>query len=420
MAQVLCPPYDVLSPAQRDEYYRRHTRNAVRIVLNRAEGQARYSEAAAELQGWLQDGTMRRDAAPSFYVHRQTFDVPTRDGSSPMSRLGLLAAVRLEPWDSGAVRPHEHTMPGPKQDRLALLRAAQADTEPIWVFHPDPGRTLLAALQAIAADPASLDATFHPVPGINGQQTAERHELWRVEYPGTVQRLAAAATAVQLYIADGHHRYETALHHAEEVGGGPDDATRFKLMLLSAVEDPGLVVLPTHRLVRLPQGQTLGGMLARLEEWGWTSEQPASLEPLMDRLRRPAGSGSLGFGLLAERRFSYLEGPVPSAEVEGLAPSISAVDVGLLHQGVLRPLLGIGPVELAAGELVSYSRDAQEVQELVGRGDFDLGILTRAPTLQQVQAVADAGETMPQKSTYFWPKPASGLLMMLQLPGDPL
>jgi uncharacterized protein (DUF1015 family) len=141
---------------------------------------------------------------------------------------------------------------------------------------------------------------------------------------------------------------------------------------------------------------------------------------LTDRLRRPAAPGTLGFGLLADRRLSYLEGPVPNTHVQGLAPSISAVDVGLLHHAVLRPLLGIGPEELAAGELVSYSRNAREVQELVGRGDFDLGILTRAPTLEQVQAVADAGENMPQKSTYFWPKPASGLLMMLQPPGEPL
>jgi uncharacterized protein (DUF1015 family) len=419
LGQVVCPPYDVISPAQQEAYYQRDPHNAVRIVLNRGGGEARYSEAAGELRRWLAEGTLRRDAEPSFHVHRQSFDVPGPEGPRRVSRLGLLAAVRLQPWSDGAVKPHEHTMPAPKQDRLSLLRATQADTEPIWVFHPDSGRNLLAVLEAIAAEPAQLDAAFSPLPDVEGDQAAERHELWRVSYPATVERLASAASAAQVYIADGHHRYETALHHAQEVGGGPDDATRFKLMLLSAVEDPGLLVLPTHRLVRLPHGQTLDGLL-RLEEWGWTSEHPGDLEQLTDRLRRPAAPGTLGFGLLADRRLSYLEGPVPNTHVQGLAPSISAVDVGLLHHAVLRPLLGIGPEELAAGELVSYSRNAREVQELVGRGDFDLGILTRAPTLEQVQAVADAGENMPQKSTYFWPKPASGLLMMLQPPGEPL
>jgi uncharacterized protein (DUF1015 family) len=390
----------------------------VRIVRNAAEGDARYTDAAGALRDWLASGALRRDAEPSLYVHRHTFEVAGRDGTAAMSRLGLLAAVRLEPWSTGAVKPHEHTMPGPKQDRLALMRATQADTEPIWVFHPDPERAVLSALEAIAAEPPHLDATFEPVPGVKGAERPERHELWRVSYPATIERLVRTASAVQLYIADGHHRYETALHHAEEVGGGPDDASRFKLMLLSAAEDPNLLVLPTHRLVRLTGGASLGSLLASLDQWGWSTEQFASLDDLVDRLRQPTRPGILGFGLLAERRFSYLEGAVPAEQLAGLAPSIAGLDVGVLHQGVLRPLLGIGEEELAAAEVISYSRDAREVAELVRRGDFDLGILTRPPFLGQVQAVADAGQNMPQKSTYFWPKPASGLLMMLQPPGE--
>jgi len=373
-----------------------------------------------ELRAWLADGQLRRDDAPAFYVHRQTIDVGSVDGPYRSSRVGLLAAVRLEPWSAGAVRPHEHTMPGPKQDRLALMRATAADTEPIWVFHPDPDRAVLSALEAIAAEPPHLSATFRPVPNVEGEESEDTHELWRVTYPATVARLSAAASAVQLYIADGHHRYETPLHHANEVGGGPDDASRFKVMLLSAVEDPGLLVLPTHRLLRMPAGHSLGAFLGELQAWGWSSEQPATLAGLVARLRVPAGPGNLGFGLVAERRHTYLEGPVPAEQIAGLARSIAALDVGLLHEGVLRPLLGIGREELAAGEVIAYSRDPTEVAQLVRGGEYDLGILTRAPSLQQVQAVADAGESMPQKSTYFWPKPASGLVMMLQPPGEAL
>lgn len=420
LAATLSPPYDVISPAQQDAYYARGAHNAVRIVLNRAEGDARYSEAAAELAGWLADGTLRRDEEPSYYVHRHTFDIPAAEGAIRMSRVGLLAAVRLEPWAAATVRPHEHTMPGPKQDRLALMRATGADTEPIWVFHPDPDRAVLSALEAIAAEPAHVVAHFKPVPGVDGVETEETHELWRVSHPATVARLTAAAAAAQLYIADGHHRYETALHHADELGGGPDEASRFKVMLLSAVEDPGLLVLPTHRLLKMPAGHSLGEFLGQLSDWGWVSEQPATLEDLAARLRTPAAPGNLGFGLVAERRHTYLEGPVPPENIDGLAPSIAALDVGLLHQGVLRPLLGIGDAELAAGDVIAYSRDAAEVEALVRSGAYALGILTRAPTLAQVQAVADAGENMPQKSTYFWPKPASGLVMMLQPPGEVL
>ena len=418
LASVLSPPYDVISPQQQEAYYARDLHNAVRIVLNHAPGEARYTEAAKDLRAWLAEGILRRDAEPGFYVHRETFEVPASGTSTPTSRVGLLAAVRLEPWSSGAVKPHEHTMPGPKHDRLELMRATKADTEPIWVFHPDPNRKLLAALDAIVAEPPSISAAFHPVPGVDGDDRVETHEVWRVWHPATVARLAAAASSVQLYIADGHHRYETALHHAAEVGGGADDASRFKVMLLSAVEDPGLLVLPTHRMVTLPLGRSLGEFLAGLVSWGWTSEQPAGLEDLVARLRRPSAPGALGFGLYADGRYTYLEGRVPPAETTGLAPSVAALDLGLLHRGVLRPLLGIGEEELAAGALVAYSRDPLEVKQRVTRGDFDLGILTRAPTLAQVAAVADAGENMPQKSTYFWPKPASGLVMMLQPRGE--
>ena len=420
LGAVLCPPYDVISSAQQEAYYARDAHNAVRIVSNRAPGEGRYAEAAAALRSWLASGVLRQDEEPAFYVHRETFDVPGAAGPTQMSRIGLLAAVRLEPWSAGAVKPHEHTMPGPKQDRLSLMRATEADTEPIWVFHPDPARDLLAALEAIAAEPPDLDATFRPVPAVEGEDSVETHQVWRAAHPATVARLAAAASAAQLYIADGHHRYETALHHAAEVGGGPDDASRFKVMLLSAVEDPGLLVLPTHRLVKLPAGRSLGEFLGALVEWGWVSEQPAGLANLLARLAQPTPPGRLGFGLYAERRYTYLEGSVPPAEVGGLAPSIAALDVGLLHQGVLRPLLGIGPEELAAGNVVSYSRDALEVKAQVDGGEFDIGILTRAPTIEQVRAVADAGENMPQKSTYFWPKPASGLILMLQPPGGVL
>ena len=197
--------------------------------------------AASELRAWLSEGTLRRDERPAFYVHRQRF--------GGRARLGLLAAVRLEPWSTGAVRPHEHTMPGPKEDRLQLMQATGADTEPIWVFHPDPGAEMRGRLSVVTERPPDLAAEFTPEGG-----DAEAHELWRVDAPADVEAIAAAASALQLYIADGHHRYETALHHAEASGGGPDDATRFKLMLLTAEEDPGLSCCPPTGWCAFPMG----------------------------------------------------------------------------------------------------------------------------------------------------------------------
>ncbi len=420
LGTVLCPPYDVISPAQQEVYYAREPHNAVRIVSNRAAGDERYTQAASELREWLADGALLLGTEPAFYVHRQTFDLPGGGVQGKATRVGVIAAVRLEPWATGAVRPHEHTMPGPKEDRLRLMRATGADTEPIWCFHPDGDGAVGHALDAIIAEPPGISVLFQPVPGVDGVAAPERHELWTVQDPDIVERLRTALASVQLYIADGHHRYETALHHAREVGGNPDDATAFKLVLLSSARDPGLLALPTHRLVRLPPGHTLGGLLATLQAQGWRTEQFATLADLDARMVPPAPPGRLGFGVLAEGRFSYLEGAVDPVVVEGLAPSLASLDVALLQEGVLRPLMGIGATELADGRLVAYSREPAEVVQRVAAGEFDLGIFVRPPTLAQVQAVADEGQNMPQKSTYFWPKPASGLLMMLQAPGQPL
>ncbi len=274
-------------------------------------------------------------------------------------------------------------------------------------------------LESATAGEPMLDVAFRAEPDAGEPGPAERHQLWAVRDPARVRGLAAVAGALPLYIADGHHRYETALFHAGEAGGPDDAATRFKVMLLSAAEDPGLLVLPTHRMVRADP-ELMHGAMTRLAAEGWTNENIADLAGMTARLALPVPEAKLGFGVFTRGRFGYLEGAVPEQAIAQLAPSIAELDVGLLHEGILRPLLGIGPEELAAGERIGYARDAAEVEARVRAGEFDIGILMRPPTLTQIQAVADAGESMPQKSTYFWPKPPSGLLMALQEPGTRL
>ena len=414
MSRVLCAPYDVISPAQQAAYLARDPHNAVRIVLNPAPREARYSEAAATLRSWRDEGVLHLASRAALYVHRHTFELP---GKGRLMRTGLIAAVRLEPWSTGAVRPHEHTMPGPKQDRLQLMRATRADTEPIWVFHPDPTGEMRQRLESVTAREPMIDTEFVPEADSDEAPAAERQQLWAVDDPSETMELAAVAVALPLYIADGHHRYETALLHAEE-SGGPDDApTRFKVMLLSAAEDPGLLVLPTHRMVRTAE-QALHSAFGKLLADGWSNDDVADLDALTARLAVPAIVGTFGFGVFAGGRFGYLEGPIAAHALEEVAPSIAALDVGLLHELILRPLLGVGAAELAAGDRVAYARDPREVESRVRTGDFNLGIFIRPPTLAQIQAVADAGENMPQKSTYFWPKPASGLVMALQEPHE--
>jgi uncharacterized protein (DUF1015 family) len=307
-------------------------------------------------------------------------------------------------------------MPGPKHDRLQLLRATQADTEPIWAFHPDPTGEIRRRLELVTAREPLIDTEFIPEAASGEAPAAERHQLWAVDDPAEILGLAAVAGALPLYIADGHHRYETALFHSEQADGPDDAATRFKVMLLTAAEDPGLLVVPTHRMVRTTE-QDLHSAFTTLLAGGWSNNDIADLDVLTDRLAAPAADGKFGFGVFAGGRFAYLEGPVGVDAIQGIAPSIAALDVGLLQELILRPLLGIGTAELAAGDRVGYERDPRLVESRVRGGDFNLGIFIRPPTLAQIQAVADAGENMPQKSTHFWPKPASGLLMALQEPG---
>jgi uncharacterized protein (DUF1015 family) len=248
-----------------------------------------------------------------------------------------------------------------------------------------------------------------------GAGEPDRHELWRVEDDKTLRELSQVAARVQLYIADGHHRYETALHHAEEAGATTmDDPSRFKLMLISQLQDPGLLVLPTHRLVRVPHGFDLGTALDTLAQRGWQSVTAGDTAQLLQVLAAQPGPNNPGFGLYTPGTWAYWEGIMAGPEVERLPPSIAKLDVALIHHGILAPLLGIGEAELAAGSNVAYARDPGEVIARVDGGEFGFGLFLRPPTLAQVQAVADAGESMPQKSTFFWPKPPSGLVLALQ------
>ncbi len=230
----------------------------------------------------------------------------------------------------------------------------------------------------------------------------------------------AAGGAEQRHDGEGAAPFGEAEGQDQTAGGGREDPSRFKLMLISQLEDPGLVVLPTHRLVRAAEGHDLAGALATLAQRGWKWVPAGDTAELLDFLATTPGPNHVGFGLYAAGRPSYWEGMIVGPEVELLPRSVAALDVALIQHGILAPLLGIGEEALAAGTHVAYARDAGEVIARVDSGEFDFGLLLRPPTLAQIQAVADAGESMPQKSTYFWPKPASGLVMALQrdLPGE--
>ena len=243
IAAAICPPFDVISPAEQRELYARSSVNAIRIELADASTGDRYDQAARTLAEWRTDGTLAHDAAESFYLYRQTFE---HDGKT-FSRTIMFARLRLVPWDAGQVLPHEQTFGGPKEDRLKLLHSIRMNTSPIYLLYPDAAKRISAPLrEAMAATPEAAFASAD----------SQSHAVWQVDDAGIVAELRAAFDSEKLFIADGHHRYETALAYRDEVKAAAvswtgEEPENFVMVALTAADDPGLVVLPIHRVTNV-------------------------------------------------------------------------------------------------------------------------------------------------------------------------
>ena len=414
LADLLAPPFDVISPEAQRFLLRRHPANVVRLELGEERPDDtpkdnRYTRAAATLGRWLAEGILAVDPEPAFYLYDQEFF----QGGRLLRRRSLLARVRLEPWAKGVVRPHEHTLTAPKEDRLQLLRHCRTSFSPVFALYRDPdGRLGAAASQAVRAAP--LAQAHEP-----GGETHTLYSLADEAATGAIHDLFRDRT---LYIADGHHRYETALAYLEErraADWSGEEPENFAFMALTAAEDAGLVVLPIHRVVRLAaipddlparfeglflvedlgpvrSGGPLRDALARLSEAGSQGPAYVAVGPGPSRLR-----------LLRPRSLEALRASLPP----GTPPAWRDLDVALLQYAVLEGLLGIDAAHLARGDALEYTEDAAEALEAVASGRAPLAFLVNATPVEQILAVADAGERMPQKSTFFYPKLATGLVM---------
>jgi uncharacterized protein (DUF1015 family) len=409
LENLLAPPYDVVSPAEREALVGRSPYNIIQVELP-VGGDDRYQQAADLLAGWRRDGILAQEHAPALYVLEERFHV---DGGD-YRRLGVLAAVTVEPWSSGAVLPHEHTMPGPKVDRLRLLQATRTNVSPIFLMYDDPGGRIRTILQTVTAQEPVTTVRLEPgeIP-----HAAQESRLWPVTDQQFLETLLPAFAAAQAYIADGHHRYETALTYREEqrtahrdAPDGPWDAA---LMFLVAVDDPGLVVLPFHRVVNNVSADRLAKLPEALARRFDLRPVPAGT-PLDEALQglRQAGAGAmliagLAVGpLLARPRVDPAEA-LP-ADRSG---SWRSLDVSVLHGLVLEPLLGLGEEEIRSERYVQFTRDAAEAVASVRSGQAQLAFLLNPTRPEQVCAVARDHERMPQKSTFYYPKPLTGFVL---------
>ena len=405
LAAVTCPPYDVLSEAERRALIDRSPYATARLILPEGEGDAGYANAAQLWAGWRQSGVLLSDAAPGMYVTRTTFEEPGREGA-PLQRLGLISLLRLHPYADRVVLPHEHTLSRPKADRLNLLRATNANFESIMTLVEDEAGAFYGTLDAATqAAPPLLDFV-----AADGQ----RHELWKLEEPGTVASLAAFVADRPVYIADGHHRYETSVAFAEERGAlGSDRPEAFLLNTLVSFADPGLVLLPTHRLVRDTPSELRTTLFRHLDDLFDVQEE--SLDDVLSRLRH-AMRNQPTFGLIlpsgnayqvTARSASALDAAIPA----DVPPSLRGLDVTILQHLVLDRVLGLPASATASTERLAYTRDAEDALHRVKNAEFDLALLLGHTPVEAVRDVSQAGEVMPQKSTFFFPKLLSGLVM---------
>jgi uncharacterized protein (DUF1015 family) len=387
LPKVLAPPYDVIPPAYQAELYARDPRNVVRAVLNREPGDAAYEEAGNTYRRWLDDGVLVADREPALYLLEQCFVVPGRT----LRRYGVLARFRAEDADRRVILPHEHTRKAAKEDRYRVLRATRANFSPIFLMFPDPASRFSTLAAEAVGRPAAFAYTDDGGVG---------HRLWRITDGKTVVALQKLLAAPKAYIADGHHRHATALRYRDEVGA--DGA--WTLGYFTPMEAPGLLVQPYHRI--LSAGPSLPEARQRLEQ-GPFRVTPAADARTAARLAADS-TAPYAFALSAPGEGALVTEALPAAG-DLLDPgdplSLRALDTYFFHKGVLSRFLAVGE------DAVSYVHSLAGAEEALEAGSCRLAVLMRGTPVQQIVDVADAGESMPAKSTFFHPKLPSGLVI---------
>ena len=400
LEDLAAPPYDVISPAEQDALYAKHPANVVRLILGREDD--KYAQAASLFREWLASGVLAADDTPSFYVYRQTFSDPATGQPVP-ERLGLVCLLKLEDYSSGNVLPHEKTLSAPKADRLELLRATHAQFESIYGLFSDPD----SAVRSFILEYDDRETVIERVDGLLGST----HKIERLADSDGQAVLRELMADKAVFIADGHHRYETALNFQHESRAAhPGDAplaADFILVTLTAFEDEGLLVLPTHRMIRSVPTEQIAALTSALRENFTLS--PSSPETVDAEIAEQARSGKTAFGIVLPPGTVQLA--VLNQAVPADAAAVHRLPVSQLEVLVLDGCLGISREMVTAGGHVAYTRELAEAVSAVARGDAQAAFLLGRPTVGEIRDVSLAGDVMPQKSTFFCPKLLSGLVL---------
>ena len=413
LSRVVAPPYDVISTADQRRYYQQDEHNVVRLIAGEVRPSDtpednKYTRAAGFFRGWLAGGILRQEARPCLYVYRHQFVDPI--STQTAVRQGILGVVELEPFGRG-VLPHEQTHARAKADRLSLTRAVEANLSPVFGLYEDPQSVVASILAPVTAGQPRLS-----IVGEGGEQ----HTVWSLNGTDRFHQLAEVFRASRLYIADGHHRYETALNfrnkqRVDHPEAPPEAAFNYVLMLLVDVRDPGLRILPTHRMLHDFERFDPAALVAGLAGRHRLIPRP-DRAALLAAMEEPSLGHRIGIALPSTPSPLAGEGrgggswcTVDIDPATGTDP-VSRLDVSVLHHEILERELGLEPAEVEQERYLSYSRDVDALLDRVEAGAAQAGFLLRPPAVSDVVEVAQAGRVMPQKSTYFFPKPASGIV----------
>ena len=414
LSAVICPPYDIISPQLQQELYLRSEYNFVRIEFGRELPQDttsdnKYTRSAATIERWLREGILEVDQVPALYLYDHHFVYQKKE----YKRRGIIARVRLEEWDKMVIRPHEGTLAEPKSDRLSLLWACQANTSSILALFDDRGQGISSFLANQGQNKPLISFSSN-----NG----ERHNVWAITEPEVINQIGNSLTGQSLYIADGHHRYESALTYRREryscsasVSG--DETFNFVMMTLVDFSDPGLIVLPPHRLVRGISKSTLNRLMAELKLLFEIEELPLSMPDVWQRidslLTEEKNTVKLAlFGLTGER-FSVLRLRDFDA-VSRMIPYFHSelykrLDVSIIDHVIMEELLGLGIGEEKS--TIAFSYDRLEAINKVLNQEYQLAFILSPVKATLLKAISDSGDRLPRKSTYFYPKLPSGLII---------
>lgn len=415
LGDVVTPPYDVISAGMQDEFYERSPYNFCRVDYTKEEGPARYEIAGKVFADWLSQDILMQEREPAIYVHHHSFTLP--DGRK-IVRKGFFASRRIEDFSEGSIKPHEKTLEGPKTDRLLMTRATHCHLSPVFTLYADPHHEVSACFDRLVQSTPFIDFMSHD---------GERHQVWRLKDAQAFATIDAFLSARPLFIADGHHRYETALNYRNEVRAqNPDlpqnSAINHVLMYFSNMNDDGLIILPIHRALQGLPNFSLADFLSQVAAHfsvetltqitdAAVLAKMASLSPTHhafwiltkgDSPKDPHTSY-----LLTLERSRFLDSDLASS----LPPSLAKLDVSVLHWLIFENILGLSEASQARQENLLYYKSTQQAIEETRQGSADLTFILNPTRISDMAAVAGEGYKMPQKSTYFYPKIVSGLIV---------